>query len=90
MPAFRFRILVAAAVSTASLLVISSLGRRPTTPPHPARLVRVGSLALRVVRAGRTIFVCVAEAWAHAGARETLVATLQGTMMCLQGRGLSG
>jgi 2-hydroxy-6-oxonona-2,4-dienedioate hydrolase len=52
MRAFRFRILVAAAVSTASLLVISSLGRRPTTAPHRARLVSVGPLTLRVVRAG--------------------------------------
>ena len=56
---------------------------------EPARGERIVARG-RVVRAGRTIFVCVAEAWAHAGARETLVATLQGTMMCLQGRGLSG
>lgn len=44
----------------------------------------------RVVRAGRTITVCRADALAMDGERETLVATLQGTMMCVEGRGLSG
>ena len=44
----------------------------------------------RVLRAGRTITVCRADAIARDGERETLVATLQGTMMCLEGRGLSG
>ena len=44
----------------------------------------------RVLRPGRTLFACVSEAWAYAGERETLVALLQGTMMCLVGRGLSG
>ena len=44
----------------------------------------------RVVRAGRTISVCRADAVALEEGRETLVATLQGTMMCVEGRGLSG
>ena len=44
----------------------------------------------RVLRAGRTITVCRADALAMDGERETLVATLQGTMMCVEGRGLSG
>lgn len=44
----------------------------------------------RVLRSGRTLFVCVAEAWAFAGGRETLVALLQGTMMCLVDRKVSG
>jgi len=42
----------------------------------------------RVVRAGRTINVCRADAVALDGGRETLVATLTGTMMCVEGRGL--
>ena len=44
----------------------------------------------RVVRAGRTISVCRADAVAFDDGRETLVATLQGTMMCVEGRGLAG
>jgi uncharacterized protein (TIGR00369 family) len=44
----------------------------------------------RVVRAGRTISVCRADAIAHDDGRETLVATLTGTMMCVEGRGLAG
>jgi len=44
----------------------------------------------RVVRAGRTISVCRADAVALEEGRETLVATLQGTMMCVEGRGLAG
>jgi uncharacterized protein (TIGR00369 family) len=41
----------------------------------------------RVVRSGRTLSVCIAEAWAiDATGDERLVATLQGTMMCLVGR----
>ena len=44
----------------------------------------------RVVRAGRTISVCRADAVALDNGRETLVATLQGTMMCVEGRGLAG
>lgn len=44
----------------------------------------------RVVRAGRTLSACTAEAWAISAAGEKLVATLQGTMMCLQGRGRVG
>ena len=43
----------------------------------------------RVVRAGRTINVCRADAVALDGGRETLVATLTGTMMCVEGRGLA-
>ena len=56
---------------------------------EPARGERIVARG-RVLRAGRTLSVCVAEAWAYVGTRETLVATLQGTMMCVQGRGLSG
>ena len=44
----------------------------------------------RVVRAGRTISVCRADALASENGRETLVATLTGTMMCVEGRGFSG
>jgi uncharacterized protein (TIGR00369 family) len=45
----------------------------------------------RVVRAGRTLSACTAEAWAiDTSGREKLVATLHGTMMCLQGRGRVG
>ena len=44
----------------------------------------------RVVRAGRTISVCRADAMALDGGRETLVATLTGTMMCVEGRGIAG
>ena len=45
----------------------------------------------RVVRSGRTLSVCTAEAWAfdaEGGAKQ--VASLQGTMMCLEGTGRSG
>lgn len=56
---------------------------------EPARGTRVVARG-RVVRAGRTLTVCTAEAWAVDGERETLVATLQGTMMCLQGLGITG
>ena len=55
----------------------------------PARGERIVARG-RVVRAGRTLTVCTAEAWAAEGDRETLVAVLQGTMMCLEGRGVSG
>jgi uncharacterized protein (TIGR00369 family) len=42
----------------------------------------------RVVRSGRTLSVCTAEARAiDAAGNEKLVATLQGTMMCLVGSG---
>ena len=44
----------------------------------------------RVVRSGRTISVCRADALAMDDGRETLVATLTGTMMCVEGRGLAG
>jgi len=56
---------------------------------EPARGERVLARG-RVVRAGRTITVCRADAVAFAEGRETLVATLQGTMMCVEGRGFSG
>ena len=45
----------------------------------------------RVLRSGRTLTACTAEAWAiDAEGRERLVAILQGTMMCLQGGGRVG
>ena len=44
----------------------------------------------RVLRAGRTIHVCRADAVAFEGGRETIVATMQGTMMCVMGRGIAG
>jgi len=46
----------------------------------------------RVLRAGRTIFACTAEAWALGAPHPPggkLVAIFQGTMMCLEGRGVS-
>ena len=55
-------------------------------PARGATIVARG----RVVRAGRTISVCRADAVALDGGRETLVATLTGTMMCVEGRGLAG
>jgi uncharacterized protein (TIGR00369 family) len=53
-------------------------------PARGERIVARGN----VVRSGRTIHVCRADAVAFAGGRETLVATLQGTMMCVEGRGI--
>lgn len=45
----------------------------------------------RVVRSGRTLTACTAEAWAiDAEGHERLVAILQGTMMCLRGGGRVG
>lgn len=45
----------------------------------------------RVLRSGRTLSACTAEAWAiDAGGAERLVAMLQGTMMCLVGSGRTG
>jgi uncharacterized protein (TIGR00369 family) len=45
----------------------------------------------RVVRSGRTLSTCTAEAWAiDAAGNERLVALLQGTMMCLVGSGRVG
>lgn len=55
-------------------------------PARGERIVAEG----RVVRPGRTIFACTAEAWATHDGKRTLVAILQGTMMCLVGRGVSG
>ena len=54
---------------------------------EPARGERIVARG-RVVRSGRTINVCRADAVAFASGRETLVATLQGTMMCVEGRGI--
>jgi len=54
-------------------------------PARGATIVARG----RVVRAGRTISVCRADAVALDGGRETIVATLTGTMMCVEGRGIS-
>ena len=57
---------------------------------EPAAGERIEARA-RVVRSGRTLSVCTAEAWAiDAGGTATLVATLQGTMMCLVGTGRVG
>lgn len=56
---------------------------------EPARGERIVARGV-VIRMGRTLVVCRADAVAIADGRETLVATLQGTMMCLQGRGVSG
>lgn len=51
----------------------------------PAVGARIEARA-RVVRSGRTLSVCAAEAWAIDGSgNETLVSVLQGTMMCLAG-----
>lgn len=44
----------------------------------------------RVVRAGRTLFTCTAEAWAKDGDARKRVALFQGTMMCLVDRGVNG
>jgi uncharacterized protein (TIGR00369 family) len=45
----------------------------------------------RVLRSGRTLSVCTAEAWSiDAAGDEKLVALLQGTMMCLLGSGRAG
>lgn len=55
----------------------------------PARGERIEARG-RVLRPGRTLYVCVSEAWAFTGEEATLVAQLQGTMMCLVGRGVSG
>ena len=54
-------------------------------PARGATIVARG----RVVRAGRTISVCRADAVAFDDGRETIVATLTGTMMCVEGRGIS-
>ncbi len=56
---------------------------------EPARGERMLALG-RVVRAGRTLTTCTAEAWALAGEQRTRVALLQGTMMCLLGRSVHG
>jgi uncharacterized protein (TIGR00369 family) len=43
----------------------------------------------RVIRSGRTITVCWCEVMAVTGEQEKLVATMVGTMMTVEGRGLS-
>ena len=40
----------------------------------------------RVKKAGRTIVVCDADAWAITGDEEKLVASMTGTMMCVTDR----
>ena len=42
-----------------------------------------------VIRAGRTIMVCRADVHAVTGSEQKLVAAMQGTMMVVEGRGLS-
>lgn len=56
----------------------------------PARGERVVARA-RVKKAGRTISVCDADAYAVTSGSEKLVASMTGTMMCVRGReGVSG
>jgi uncharacterized protein (TIGR00369 family) len=43
----------------------------------------------RVVKAGRTITVCRADVFSIKDGTEKMVATMQGTMMAVRGRGLS-
>jgi uncharacterized protein (TIGR00369 family) len=52
---------------------------------RPARGAELLAKA-RVVRAGKQITVCDAEAYAVAGDREVLIAKMQGTMMSVYGR----
>jgi uncharacterized protein (TIGR00369 family) len=54
----------------------------------PASGERVVARA-RVIRAGRTIVVTAADVFAEQQGTETLVATMTGTMMAVQGRGLA-
>jgi len=56
---------------------------------EPALGERVEARA-HVVRAGRTLSVVAAEAWAIGPDGERRVATLSGTMMCLVGRAATG
>jgi uncharacterized protein (TIGR00369 family) len=42
-----------------------------------------------VIRAGRSIMVCRADVHAVSGTEEKLIAAMQGTMMVVEGRGLS-
>lgn len=49
----------------------------------PATGERFGARA-RVIRAGRTITVCEADAWAIRNGEEKRVATMLGTMMCVR------
>lgn len=51
----------------------------------PAKGERVIARA-RVKKAGRTIMVCEADAFAVTGQEEKLVASMTGTMMCVMGR----
>jgi uncharacterized protein (TIGR00369 family) len=56
----------------------------------PAKGERVVARA-RVKKAGRTISVCDADAFAIEGGAEKLVASMTGTMMCVRGRdGVAG
>jgi uncharacterized protein (TIGR00369 family) len=52
----------------------------------PAKGERLRARA-EVKRAGQTVTVCTADAWAINGAESKLVATMLATMMCLRGRG---
>jgi uncharacterized protein (TIGR00369 family) len=54
----------------------------------PASGERVVARA-RVIRSGRTVTVCWCEVMAVSGTAEKLVASMVGTMMTVQGRGLS-
>jgi uncharacterized protein (TIGR00369 family) len=57
---------------------------------EPATGERIEARA-RVLRSGRTLTACVAEAWAiDSAGSEKLVAILQGTMMCLVGNARVG
>ena len=51
----------------------------------PARGERLLARA-EVKRAGRTVSVCTADAYAFEGGQSKLVATMLGTMMCVRGR----
>lgn len=56
----------------------------------PARGERLLARA-EVKRAGRTVTVCTADAYAFEGGQSKIVATMLGTMMCVRGRaGLAG
>ena len=54
----------------------------------PAAGARVIARA-RVIRSGRTISVCACDVVAVTGEQEKLVATMVGTMMAVEGRGLA-
>lgn len=45
------------------------------------------SFRARVIKPGRTLTICDAQAFAHDGASEKLIATMTGTLMAVQERG---